>query len=459
MFDITLAKNNDSLSQAELLNAFVHHPYIDLHAKDSAGETMLHKVARFDLTEAAEILLQLPTTDMLVREEEHNYAPIQLSVREKSFGVAAILLPQWDVNVDDGDKHGNTLLHLLAAVSLSPRDAPDEVILMKGSFTKTLVSRDDVDLNACNSRGYTPLHVAVEANNVAFVEAMFSVPGGKLRIDQRDQNKQTPLLLATHGGKTDVAKLFLSRSDVDVYAANEDRQTPLHLAARANDAEIATIIISRDDVNVNVQDKERRTPLHWASISDAAEVAKCLLSKKTVDVSARDYYEKTPLHLASEFNAVEVAKVFLSRDDVDVNVKGKNGNTPLHLASRENNAEVASILLSRDDVNASARGMDESKPLHFAAWYDAVKVAKILLSREDVDVNANADGQWTPLHIAAMTHKVEATKLLVSFDDVDVEARDFEGNTPLDIATQKDATGCIELLREATVNVDVDAQQ
>ena len=163
MFDITLFDNDyDAQTRVEFVHAFVRHPDIDLNARDSAGETMLHKVARYDFTESAEILLQLPSTDMFVRENEHKYAPIHLSVREESFSVATILLSKRDKNVNAQDKHGNALLHLLAAASIAPRDPLDEVIPMSISFTETLFSRGDADLNLCNSYGNTPLHIATE---------------------------------------------------------------------------------------------------------------------------------------------------------------------------------------------------------------------------------------------------------------------------------------------------------
>ena len=115
------------------------------------------------------------------------------------------------------------------------------------------LSRRDIDVNAKDDLGRTPLHEA--ANPVS-------------------RESDCPLSI----------QILLVRKDVDVNARNKEMQTPLHLAAGksgiAGDRPMQ-LLLARRDVDVNAIDDEGNTALHIAAERNPDKV-KLLLSRKDI---------------------------------------------------------------------------------------------------------------------------------------------------------------------------------
>ena len=78
-------------------------------------------------------------------------------------------------------------------------------------------------------------------------------------INARDHNGMTPLLWATEYGYESIVQLLIGRGDVDINAKADYGQTPLSWAAVNGYEAVVRLPIERSDVDINAKDDN--TPL------------------------------------------------------------------------------------------------------------------------------------------------------------------------------------------------------
>ena len=123
---------------------------------------------------------------------------------------------------------------------------------------KILISAG-ADVNASNSRGWTPLHQA------------------------------------SRKGYFEIVK-YLVDNGADVNAPKNDSWTPLHLASTYGDFEIVKYLVE-NGADVNASDNYGSTPLHFASLIGYFEIVKYLV-ENGADVNASDNDGETPLSIS-----------------------------------------------------------------------------------------------------------------------------------------------------------------
>jgi ankyrin len=119
-------------------------------------------------------------------------------------------------------------------------------------------------------------------------------------VNARRKDHWTPLHLASHCGKPEVARLLLAHG-ANAHAEDDFFRTPLHQVARGhchNQADGVRIskLLLESGADVNAQDINRETPLHLASASGKLEIVRVLLENAT----AKDYRGQSPSHLSFE---------------------------------------------------------------------------------------------------------------------------------------------------------------
>jgi ankyrin repeat protein len=134
---------------------------------------------------------------------------------------------------------------------------------------------------------------SAQYSNIKMVELLLG-NNFKFVIDTRTDWGNTPLLLATPHGNTDIASLLIKKG-ADVNAKNEFFNTPLHMATARNLTEMASLLIAKG-ARVNALNVDRNTPLHQAlRFSGKFETVQLLLGTKA-NVNAKNRRGMTPLH-------------------------------------------------------------------------------------------------------------------------------------------------------------------
>jgi ankyrin repeat protein len=234
-----------------------------------------------------------------------------------------------------------------------------------------------LDIEATDSLGQTPLHVACSRGNVAMVEYLVQK---KANPTARRIDGLTPMALA-------VANL---RPDAD--KANARYQDAIRALARAG-------------IDVNI--------FAAIAISDAKRVTEIVRTAPHCG-EAKDHAGKPALHLAIELDSREIVKILLDGGCIpDVRSDDENGfkdGTALLLAVIYGRLEMAELLIQHGaNVNGSTEGY--GTPLHAATGWHKLDLAELLL-KHGADVNANNGKGETPLDLAKHYNQPNMVELL-----------------------------------------------
>ncbi|KAH0536387.1 hypothetical protein FGG08_006737 [Glutinoglossum americanum] len=336
-----------------------------------------------------------------------------------------------------------------------------------------------LDLNARQDNGTTPLHWAAENGNED-VARMILDNGAE--ADAVDKRGQTPLILGACKGHELFVRLMLDRNDVDPNSKDADSSTPLSVAAENGHGGIVGMLLGCDNIDPDLRDKDGSSPLSWASWGGHVSVVKLLLQHKGVDPDVKDItWGRTPLSYAAERGYRDIVQLLLERDGVDPQEMGPEGGTPLSWAAREGQPAVVELLLQSRRVNPNVAALRTGRtPLSFAAEMGHLAIVQLLLARDDVDFEATdvdggtplswaafagqlavvelllqkganpniKDRKWggTPFSFAAERGHQGVVKRLLSQDDLDVNTRDDRGQTPLLLAAAEGREGVVRLL-------------
>jgi ankyrin repeat protein len=168
------------------------------------------------------------------------------------------------------------------------RDDPDTV--------QHLLNRG-FDPNTVNESGVSALFLALRLESLQVVETLVAWP--TCRIDARNGNDETPLMLAVLRGHLGAAKSLLAR-DADV---NKPGWAPLHYAATSGNAQVLRLLLERH-AYIDAESPNGTTPLMMASRYGSAQ-AVALLIEAGADVSLRNQLGLDALDFAVQGERVD----------------------------------------------------------------------------------------------------------------------------------------------------------
>ena len=94
------------------------------------------------------------------------------------------------------------------------------------------------------------------------------------RVNAKDKDNFTPLLLAVWKGQTESAKLLIEEG-AKLYLTDSTMNTCIHLAVEYDHCDTLTMLLENGAVGlINLTDKDYRTPLHDAACSGSVKVSR-----------------------------------------------------------------------------------------------------------------------------------------------------------------------------------------
>ena len=280
--------------------------------------------------------------------------------------VSAVALPQSQ----------SAILPLIEAVRNQDRDAVRALL------------REQVDVNAPQPDGATPLHWAVHWENLEIADLLI---GAGADANVANDLGVTPLVMACRSGNAAlVGRLLVAGADPNPTLASGE--TALMAAARVGSLEAVDALAARGaDVNA-IETTRGQSALMWAVANEYPEVTRALL-EHGADVHARSSTRTRVFSMGGSRGAGSASRG-ITLEEVE-----QGGSTPLLFAARSGDLESARLLVAAGaDVHDTTA--DGNTALVIAAHSGHGSLAAFLLD-EGADANAAPLG-YTALHAAVV---------------------------------------------------------
>ena len=237
---------------------------VDLHLQDDKGWTALHHWAAGDTQDHLIPVLLLDYGADVSIQNNSGHTPLQFAVAERDPTTIQLLL----------DRGGETQLAGDGRMSLLrwiPSNNPHAVEVMK-----LLIGDADININQPDEHGRTLLHNAASGNENANLVQFLIDQGASVHV--ADQDGETPLHGAAEWNEEpeDVQVLLVAGAEVD--ARNNMQQTPLHLAIRNNQETAVIMVLLANGASRDVRGSGGGTPLEWAELYDRPDVVNLLIT-------------------------------------------------------------------------------------------------------------------------------------------------------------------------------------
>lgn len=440
----------------EMISCLISY-HMDPNIKDKMGDTPVHKLFRskcFDKISVAKVLAE---NGARLSEKNYNDETIlHLAAANQVENVTQYLIST-GLSVNDGDKFGNTPLHLSKtfASSVSFVNAGANIFsfnnqglaacistsqfLSMDEFNKMVslwFSQNPSSVEVTNEAGDTILHELLKRRtniSVKLLEKLVGYP--EIQVDQPNKKGVTPICYAANWCTGDLLACLI-KNGANVLAKDENGFGLLHIAVQTENFDLVQYLSQFTDI-INQTDNHGNTPLHFCKSN---HLVKCLL-KNDANVLAKNNDGNTCAHiLINNFSAFEPQKKIISsltQNDKFVelfNMQNRKGRTAVHicLTSGLNQYLLGKILVSGINVNQIDNNGDHLMLLAMEN-YD-VDILKTMINLGGDYELVNAEGR-TMLHFAVYAQKIEMVCFCLELG-LDPNKVDVNGQSPFWLAAK-----------------------
>lgn len=238
--------------------------------------------------------------------------------------------------------------------------------------TVNLLLAHGADPNITGMRGVTPLEVAALKGHHELIHSLLAKGAEPNTVTIDGVN---PLFIGAQSGHLEVVQLLITKgSDVNK-AREKDGFTPLLIAAQEGHRKVVQLLITKG-AHINEPNKHGETPLAMAALTGHHEVVDLLL-EMGADLEKTNSINNTPLFIAASKGHLDVVKSLLARG-ARVNKSNLTSQTPLFIAAQRGYYEVVELLLSYGAEVNKPDHMDLT-PFDTAAQMGHHKVVELLL--------------------------------------------------------------------------------
>nr|XP_023017767.1 rabankyrin-5 [Leptinotarsa decemlineata] len=394
--------------------------------------------------------------------------PLDLALRCRNESIGATLV-QHNADLNIRDSKGDTLLHraikhedsfsalfLLEQncdATLSTRNENDSALhLIAGAnniedcekIAEKLINKN-VNVNAQNRQGFTPLHISIQADNKPIFNLLLKQD--YLNVNLKTNEEHTPLyfsLLKYESGDDaeDSYAVALLQRDIQTSPVYSETCNSLLQVLILNGAENAAIFLSGKVGNLDHVNSEGETALHLACSKNCRQLVRSLVELGANANLLTNELRQSALHYAIKSNSEECIRALIdfntelektentaeSRVPCNFNLADMNGDTPISLALNEGYNHLVPVLIEgKADVNI--RNGKDFTLLHLAILKEDSSTAIFLLNH-GVDINAKTSDYETPLQLAIHCRLADVVDALCT-RGVDMSATDKHENCAL----------------------------
>jgi ankyrin repeat protein len=336
---LLLAASHGDVKTFERLFECGNENSVDVRAKNSVGETLLHCAARNSCGRCAyKIVLLLAKNNgmykLINEKDKKGKTPFLVALENGNKKAALCLLEQY----------GNAIQVDTASLPHSLAKGGDVAIIRK-------LLAMGFDFNAEDKNGMRPIHHAISSGHEKVVGLFLDTKS----IDLGPDREGKPLLhYASSLGRTEIMRLFLKGRAKEAIVPDGKGKTPVHYAAKSRFPG-AVELLTDFNFDVNVKDAKGRGPLHYCTTMGenaqntkwVNEVVMKLVNNGAV-VNAQDEDGSTPLHglvrasnlFQDDVPLIRDAISTLIKNGADASIKDKSGTASLELSKIEGVREL-----------------------------------------------------------------------------------------------------------------------
>lgn len=211
-----------------------------------------------------------------------------------------------------------------------------------------LVTEFKVDPNnAFDKEGWAAIHHAAYQGHIQLVAYLLEICKVDANLVIKNQDAETPCLLAARGGKLDVLKKLVEHK-ANVHYFKNDGFNALHAAAENGHLPIISYLIE-----------------------------KCAMS---VDVESKNDWGSTPCHQAVCTGKLDALKLLIEQYKAKIHYFNKKGCHAIHIAAEKSHPEIISYLVKscNTDVDLQMKNLQKHTALTFAKALGQLQSIKIL---------------------------------------------------------------------------------
>jgi ankyrin repeat protein len=404
----------------------------DINRQDSAGDTLMHLAASANDTGTIKSLLDAKAKINI--KNTLGKTPLMLALEKNRIPIAETLIKSGaDMSITDRQKRN--ILHYIASIS-------------QANKLLSAIPTQGLNIDAKDENGNTPLLIAAESSQWNNVD-LFLAMGAQVNISNRAG--KTPLLFAGAKGNLATVKNLMEKG-ADVKKADNAGMTLIHYLA-ANRTKGALALLS-DAVSkgalVNAASTDGSSPI-GISIAEGNSGAFSVFLELGAD---KDFLEgkTTPLHIfAYEKKRKDFSKTLIEKG-ADIKKTSTEGKTILHLAASQDDWQFVNFVLGfNPDINARDSG--GLTPLLAAIDKSAIRSAGILMEK-GADVNVKDRIGRNAIHYLAAAKNATGLLSKLEGSKLDINAKDSTGRTPLAMAVENGRTENVEYLLNIGADVN-----
>uniref|UniRef100_T1J2P3 BTB domain-containing protein n=1 Tax=Strigamia maritima TaxID=126957 RepID=T1J2P3_STRMM len=241
------------------------------------------------------------------------------------------------------------------------------------TVVQTLLEQN-ANVNAKDSEGLTPIHVAITNQHPTIIALLLSHPS--LDLSLRDRQGLSPFALAMITKNNKAAQAILDREPTAAEQFDNKGRNFLHLAIQKCDIESVLFIISINaNIHSRVRDSSHLAPIHLA-VHTGNEIILRNLILAGANVNELTPQKQTSLHLAAEGDHSTLCTILIE-NGVDYNKVDDNLNNALHVAVQKGNLASVRVLLTESQINAECVNLKGQNPFHVLCQYSRDNAAAI----------------------------------------------------------------------------------
>lgn len=191
--------------------------------------------------------------------------------------------------------------------------------------------------------GHTLIELA-SRGDLWSVNRLLAFPG--IRLNQKDDDGRTALILAVWMGHNDVVKALLAAPNILVNEQDKNGYSALMIAAWKGNAKILNLLLSADGIEINQVDKNGFTALMIATWGDHPYIVHLLVADPRIIVNQPRISTRTAaLAMAASRGYTQIVETLLKVCSIDdIFQKNIYGDTALTVADRNKHDKIVSLL-------------------------------------------------------------------------------------------------------------------